>query len=665
MLEASLNEINGNELRLSVDPECSLVIQHLIKRMGDFEKRVFLDSLLGNLSKLMINRFGSHVIQTLLHCSKGTIMRESRGEINSNIDNNDSNEDVGELKTMMTYIEEVVKEILPDVSNLLTDTFATHPLRQLLQLLSSSNSNIIDRSKKSMNWLNKHEKSDLDYESYNKDPDELNYKSPKVFKNCFKDIRISIFNSFTDANEVRQFGISNIGAPLLQLLLRYEKESNLSDGNESFLDCWLDGLVMTVNTEKEAKSSNHLITTLLDQTASHTTEVALECSNSKVFKTFWELYFKGKNLQRCLKHPIGNFVISKALNRLAYDLELNEKWVTEQLNEVINVLKDVGKKLIKTNRLNPLLAAVDIGVNRKLLKDEILNVIVHSFGLSVNSNAQREHLIMCMLEMKRWKTYRRFHDELFKNTEGDNDESDDNDNDNEGINKGKKKENLDELYTFNGALLIQKIFKLGQPLNNILTSSLLKLDIGNIIKICASSYGSRIIDSLIEAREVSNSDKREIRKKLIGSYHRLADLRVGSRVAEKIYEYSDSYFREKIVESLLQHEDFLAGSPYGKYLSRKVDLSLYRRRKYEWKEKVSEEVREFTRKINENNNNNNGNDEVVKKNNKRVFNGMIAHDPLPEGESEGKTEKKRKNDNEEPKSRAEKRAEKRQRRYNN
>lgn len=255
-----------------------------------------------------------------------------------------------------------------------------------------------------------------------------------------------------------------------------------------------------------------------------------------------------------------------------------------------------------------------------------------------------------------------------------------NDQDEEGSSDEEKeqsnKEGKSDRFTSAGAQLILSLYNLGTPHNEAILNSLLNLSMERILEICGSSPASRIIDGIMDSEAVTFKYKHKLRLKLLGSYHLLADMRVGSRVAEKIYETSDGYFREKIANSLLEHEDFLAGSAYGKYLIRKVGLSLFRRRIEEWREKTAEEVKNAgLTKVNN-----------VKKA-ARVINGVVVDRPLSGEQHEDRrgpaVAKKRKSreDNEEKeivdkadkndkpeldnRSRQEKREEKRQKKYKN
>ncbi|EOR00559.1 Nucleolar protein 9 [Wallemia ichthyophaga EXF-994] len=669
MMEATLTEMASNELCLSTDPECALMVEHMIKRMGDFEKRVFADALMGEINTIISNRFGSHVLETFFESSKGTIMRESSGNI-AKPPSNESEEPAGELRTITKLIVEMVDEIVPKIGDHILNPHATYPVRYLLHLLSGDVSDsVMKRSKKSQYWLSRHD----NFDAVNEQQPEEYYRPPKHFKELSNKLRKALFDSFSSPAEIRAFGVSDYGAPILQLLLHYEKKNKENDNADSFLDSWMDGLIGQVNSEdiSQIKASSHVTTTLLDTTASHTTETAMECSSSAVFEVIWQLYFTGKGGVRCMKHPVGNFVYAKALKRMGNDNGLSGTFIEKEFAGAITALRENGSKLIKTNRSGPLMANCDVGVFRDVFKADVMAAIMHCFGLSTRSTAQAQHVIPCMLEMKRWKSYRRFHKDMFE--KNDQDEEGSSDEEKEQSNK----EGKSDRFTSAGAQLILSLYNLGTPHNEAILNSLLNLSMERILEICGSSPASRIIDGIMDSEAVTFKYKHKLRLKLLGSYHLLADMRVGSRVAEKIYETSDGYFREKIANSLLEHEDFLAGSAYGKYLIRKVGLSLFRRRIEEWREKTAEEVKNAgLTKVNN-----------VKKA-ARVINGVVVDRPLSGEQHEDRrgpaVAKKRKSreDNEEKeeivdkadkndkpeldnRSRQEKREEKRQKKYKN
>ena len=79
--------------------------------------------------------------------------------------------------------------------------------------------------------------------------------------------------------------------------------------------------------------------------------------------------------------------------------------------------------------------------------------------------------------------------------------------------------------------------------NFLITLSLNALAINERIRLAQNSYSSRIYDVLIESNSVSPKAKRTTVMEFTGHYHLLVDDRIGSRVADRFWEYADTYFK--------------------------------------------------------------------------------------------------------------------------
>lgn len=86
-----------------------------------------------------------------------------------------------------------------------------------------------------------------------------------------------------------------------------------------------------VNSGAITESSDFLVTLLRDPTSSHLLETLVSRCPDWVFNQLWSTYFQGK-LSRLALHPIANFVVSKAIERLDSNqiketlTELNSSW---------------------------------------------------------------------------------------------------------------------------------------------------------------------------------------------------------------------------------------------------------------------------------------------------------------------------------------------------
>lgn len=64
------------------------------------------------------------------------------------------------------------------------------------------------------------------------------------------------------------------------------------------------------------EASDYVGTLLRDPTSSHLLETIVSRSPPRAFDILWDLYFKGM-LARLAPHPVANFVVAKALERLS------------------------------------------------------------------------------------------------------------------------------------------------------------------------------------------------------------------------------------------------------------------------------------------------------------------------------------------------------------
>lgn len=80
--------------------------------------------------------------------------------------------------------------------------------------------------------------------------------------------------------------------------------------------------------------------------------------------------------------------------------------------------------------------------------------------------------------------------------------------------------------------------------------------------------------------------RRKLINTLIPHLRELLDDKIGSRVAEKVWESADGYTKEKIARSLLPHAMSIGASQYGRFLHPKLQFHLLERRPTEWRAAV-------------------------------------------------------------------------------
>lgn len=111
---------------------------------------------------------------------------------------------------------------------------------------------------------------------------------------------------------------------------------------------------------------------------------------------------------------------------------------------------------------------------------------------------------------------------------------------------------------------------------------------------------SRVFDAVFESPVVPQRARNKFVLKFVGHFHELVDDRFGSRVGDRMWAGSDPYLKvnfypiqgsvlitasmqEKIAKSLQSYEQNLAGSQYGKYFVRNMNLLLLKRDPDAWR----------------------------------------------------------------------------------
>ncbi|KAI0676770.1 ARM repeat-containing protein [Trametes maxima] len=566
---AALTEMSGKEKQLATDPDCSTILERMIHSMDDFVRRVFMDRLSGSFEQLSRHRFASHVCQTFLAVASDTVSREARGIFPPTPE---SQEEEGELRRMTQLTVDACEELLPSLSSLVLDSFASHVIRALLALLAPSvlgsvdsvpgrSANFAVRSKKSAAYKARQGSMKSVFGE-----DGAEQQRTKSTPKEFRDIAARFVSSLRDQlgeNEVRALAANQVASPVLQMILELEASYGEADSPGSIMDHVLVGLITRLheNSNATAPESDYLMTLLRDPTASHLLETLVRRSPERVFDSLWRTYFVGK-LSRLAVHPVANFVVAQALERVN----------AEQLQAAIKELSGVGNKIVKNARTGVLRALVDRSAGLRQEAAHVVELVASAFDLS--SEDGKKLLVPCILRLKPLGDYKRAVEVASKSAEERPKE--------ELRHKRRKTEDPLEPTT-QGAVLLQSILRLPAPDVDVVLNSLQAIGVDEVIKMAHHVTSSRVLDALLESLTVAHKDKRKFVMSLLGHYHVLVDDRIGSRVGERCWAFADPYLKEKIARSVIPHEHALAGSAYGKFFSRHLALHILQRDPERWK----------------------------------------------------------------------------------
>lgn len=230
-----LSELRGQELKISTDPDTAVVIERLLPSLGDWGRRVIGDAFGGQWELMLKHRFGSHVVQTWLTLAADTLDREERGiyppQQAEQEQSSSASENAGVLPIMTELVEGLVETIQPNLGMMLTNPFASPPVRLLwlvisperpLPALDASGSDGLIRSKKSNKYrkgqgvqgksiLGEENGSDAKGKGKGK-PDR---KVGKELMRMRKSMRRGLMEKLAGA-EWRMMGVNAVGCPAVQ-----------------------------------------------------------------------------------------------------------------------------------------------------------------------------------------------------------------------------------------------------------------------------------------------------------------------------------------------------------------------------------------------------------------------------------------------------------------
>ncbi|GAA5824341.1 hypothetical protein JCM3770_001813 [Rhodotorula araucariae] len=594
LLRSALESLSGHEIALAGDHETSVVLEQMLYAMDDFAKRVLLDRFTGEFERLVKHRHASHVLQTLFELAGETVDRETRGNIAPAPAS--AGEAAADLPTMTALLTSLLAELLPSITTLIYDPFASHCIRILLLVFSGVASSSVDpksRSKKSAqfrkgqgtslgkNWLS-------DDVSFTKEKDAKGkgkasaagqrFATPPQFAAALKDLYAALdaldgaavdhagvsLPTATIAGEgVRRAALHEVAGPVLRILVELEALQPGGWTPGGWADRILCGLVGEVAAGTEggdaAASANqdlreeYLAGLLRHPASSPTFEMLLQLAPKPVFDALWQAFFVGK-VHRLAANAVANFVVAVGVSRL------DERQLKDLVDELKGIAQERRGEWIDNYRTGVLRALLDCAARLSACEADVSELLLDTFGLETDE--ERKLVVPCVLTLNRlihWK----------KLAEGATPEP-----------------------TTQGSVLLQTWLRLHAPHQQVVLDSISALPFDSFLAISRSATSSRILDVLLTSPTTPPRALRTFIMSLLGQLHTIADDRIGSRVAERCFASADVYLKDKMAASLFDYQNDLQRSAYAHFFARKLELPLWGRRRDDWKAKMAHATQE-------------------------------------------------------------------------
>jgi nucleolar protein 9 len=114
-------------------------------------------------------------------------------------------------------------------------------------------------------------------------------------------------------------------------------------------------------------------------------------------------------------------------------------------------------------------------------------------------------------------------------------------------------------------------------------NSLIDQPTETLITYSTNPIASRLLDIVLTHPSIPTKYRRRLISTLTPHLEDLLADKIGSRVAERVWESADGYTKEKIAKILVKSSESIRRSQYGRYLWPKLKLDIMMRRPDQWR----------------------------------------------------------------------------------
>ena len=485
---------------------------------------------------LVQHRFASHCCEALFLQAAPVVNQELIAPLDDGKQNHDYGDVYVSMENLFLY---TLNELEGNLGYLMSDQFASHPLRILLVVLSgmpiaaASSSSVLQSKKKEHisvtggKALLKEGKNEMRIV-----PDSFHIALEKMMAGAVAGL---------DTRYLRVLATHPIANPVLQLLLELELTRS---GKQSAKDSksLFRKLVPDDTLEEGSESASFINNLVYDTIGSRLLEVIITNVPGKVFKALYNNSFRDR-IGTFAKNEVAAFVVIKIIERL------NKEDLMTAMDEIC---PQIGT-LIKRSRTSVVKTLIERCRVRDLDTSSILNGLkeAHGEGLS-------ERLIK-MLKVS---------------TETPNGMAED---------RRKQIESRDSA-KIHGSLLAQCMLEAPGALREYICDGLLATETPLLITMSKDRTASRVLQSALTCPEQTPKFRRLLIPHFYGHIEDLAVDPVASHVVDSIWEATKdlTFMRERIADELVKHESALRASISGRAVWRNWKMDIYKTRKNEW-----------------------------------------------------------------------------------
>lgn len=456
------------------------------------------------------------------------------------MDEGKQNEDGGgvyvSMENLFLY---TLNELEGNLGYLMSDQFASHPLRILLVVLSgmplatASSSSVLQSKKKehvsiaggkAMLTEGKMEARIV--------PDSFHTALEKTMAEAVAGL---------DPRYLRLLATHPIANPVLQLLLELELKRSAKQSAKDSKSLFRK-LVPDDALEEGTENASFINNLVYDTIGSRLLEVIIVNAPGKTFKALYQNSFKNK-IGTFAKNEVAAFVVIKIIERL------NKEDLMTALDDICPQIET----LIQRSRTSVVKTLIERCRVRQLDASSILNGLKQAYG-----EEPSERLIK-MLRVS---------------TESTNGMSED---------RRKQLDSRDSAKS-HGSLLAQCMLEAPGALREFICDGLLAMEMPLLITIAKDRTASRVLQRALVCPEQNPKFRRLLIPLFYSHLEALSMDPIASHVVDSIWEATKglTFIRERIANELAKHESALRASISGRAMWRNWKMDLYKRRRKEW-----------------------------------------------------------------------------------
>ncbi len=432
-----------------------------------------------------------------------------------------------------------LNELEGNLGYLMTDQFASHPLRVLLVVLSgmpltTANSTSLMQSKRKENI------TVSAGSAVAREAGTATRHVPDAFHEAIDKMTAATVAGLDTIN-LRALATHPIANPVLQLLLELELtrsgKQSAKDPKSIFRKLMPDDALV-----EGTESASFINSLAYDTIGSRLLEVIVTHAPGKTFKAFYRSYF-GDKIGTLAKNEIAAFVVTKVIERLNKD----------DLQTAVDQICPHMTLLVERSRTSIIKVLIERCRVRQLDTQAISNGLREAYGEDAS-----ERLIK-MLKVSAAPV--------------------------EGMAEDRRKRlDAQDSSKTHGSLLAQCM--LGSPglLREYITEGLIATQTTILLNIAKDRAASRVLQSAL----ICSADTQKLRRGFIPRfYNHIGDLAtdtVASHVIDSLWEASAglTFIRERVADELAQNESVLRTSVPGRAVWRNWKMDIYKTRRKEW-----------------------------------------------------------------------------------